>query len=147
MRSSRRNNEISYFDFVGIFKHASFFQERAAFNYLEDGKSIGLLGTGANYDEFLSLLTDDARIYGYIRVECGDEMSRRAKFAFITWIGSAVSALKKAKVSTDKAFVKQICNNFSVEIFESDITQLQEDKLVTEITKAGGANYGTGVRD
>ena len=36
-------------------------------------------------------------------------MSRRKKFAFITWIGPSVSPLKKAKVSTDKAFVKQIC--------------------------------------
>ena len=35
-------------------------------------------------------------------------MSRRAKFALITWIGPAVSPLKKAKVSTDKAFVKQV---------------------------------------
>ncbi len=35
-------------------------------------------------------------------------MSRRAKFAFITWIGPSVPPLKKAKVSTDKAFVKNI---------------------------------------
>ena len=35
-------------------------------------------------------------------------MSRRKKFAFITWIGPSVSPLKKAKVSTDKAFVKEI---------------------------------------
>ena len=35
-------------------------------------------------------------------------MSRRAKFAFITWIGPSVSPLKKAKVSTDKAFVKAV---------------------------------------
>ena len=35
-------------------------------------------------------------------------MSKRAKFAFITWIGPGVSVLKKAKVSTDKAFVKKI---------------------------------------
>ena len=51
---------------------------------------------------------DDDRAYGYVRFETGDEMSRRAKFAFITWIGPFVSALKKAKVSTDKAFVKNI---------------------------------------
>ena len=56
------------------------------------------------------LSSDDARVYGYIRVETGDEMSRRAKFVFITWIGKSLSALKKAKVSTDKAFVKQICD-------------------------------------
>ena len=36
-------------------------------------------------------------------------MSRRKKFAFITWIGPSVSPLKKARVSTDKAFVKKIC--------------------------------------
>lgn len=43
-----------------------------------------------------------------MRFETGDEMSRRAKFAFITWIGPAVGALKKAAVSTDKAFVKEL---------------------------------------
>ena len=51
-------------------------------------------------------LIDDQRVYAYVRFETGDEMSRRAKFAFITWIGPGVSPLKKAKVSTDKAFVK-----------------------------------------
>ena len=36
-------------------------------------------------------------------------MSTRSKFAFITWIGPNIGPLKKAKVSTDKAFVKEIC--------------------------------------
>lgn len=53
-------------------------------------------------------VTDDGRNYIFVRFETGDEMSRRKKFALITWIGSAVSPLKKAKVSTDKAFVKEI---------------------------------------
>ena len=53
---------------------------------------------------------DDVRVYGYVRFETGDEMSRRAKFALITWIGSGVGVLKKAAVSTDKAFVKEIMN-------------------------------------
>ena len=35
-------------------------------------------------------------------------MSKRAKFAFITWIGENVGALKKAKVSTDKGNVKAV---------------------------------------
>lgn len=47
-------------------------------------------------------------MFAYVRFETGDEMSRRAKFAFITWIGPSVPPLKKAKVSTDKAFVKQV---------------------------------------
>lgn len=54
-----------------------------------------------------SIIEDD-RAYAYVRFETGDEMSRRAKFAFITWIGPAVGPLKKAAVSTDKAFVKEV---------------------------------------
>ena len=59
---------------------------------------------------YLALNIEQNRVYGYIRLESGDEMSRRAKFVFITWIGKDLSPLKKAKVSTDKAFVKQLCN-------------------------------------
>ena len=43
----------------------------------------------------------------------GDEMSKRAKFALVTWIGNEVSALKRAKISIDKAVVKEVmsvCN-------------------------------------
>ena len=39
-----------------------------------------------------------------MRFETGDEMSHRAKFAFITWIGSKVDPLRRDKVSTDKQF-------------------------------------------
>jgi hypothetical protein len=38
----------------------------------------------------------------------GDELSKRAKFAFISWIGSSVGALKRAKVSIDKTLVKEV---------------------------------------
>lgn len=100
---------------------------RVALGY--EGKKIKDLGSGTDYEELLALfggncidcieihfnfnystllLTDGDRIYAYVRFETGDEMSRRAKFAFITWIGPSVSPLKKAKVSTDKAFVKAI---------------------------------------
>ena len=55
----------------------------------------------------------DERLFGFLRVTSGDELSKRAKFVFLTWIGDGVSALKRAKVSTDKASVKnlwQVCN-------------------------------------
>ena len=35
-------------------------------------------------------------------------MSRRMKFALLVWVGPGVSAMKKAKLSTDKGFVKQV---------------------------------------
>ena len=35
-------------------------------------------------------------------------MSKRSKFVMVTWVGSNVSVMKKAKMSTDKALVKDI---------------------------------------
>lgn len=35
-------------------------------------------------------------------------MSKRAKFTLITWIGENISGLQRAKISTDKAMVKEI---------------------------------------
>lgn len=88
-----------------------------------EGKVLDEGETGVDYSEMLGLLggeyrvalqsvkvllSDDDRAYVYVKFETGDEMSRRAKFAFITWIGPAVTPLKKAKVSTDKAFMKNV---------------------------------------
>ena len=51
---------------------------------------------------------DTERLYGYLRMCTGDEMSKRAKFTLVTWIGNDVSALKRAKISIDKALVKDV---------------------------------------
>jgi hypothetical protein len=46
----------------------------------------------------------------------GDELSKRSKFALITWIGKDVSALKRARIGVDKSQVKEIIS-VSCEIF------------------------------
>lgn len=35
-------------------------------------------------------------------------MSKRSKFALITWIGEDVSGLQRAKTGTDKTLVKEV---------------------------------------
>jgi hypothetical protein len=40
--------------------------------------------------------------------QMGDEMSKRQKFLFLTWVGPSVGVIKRAKMSTDKAMVKDI---------------------------------------
>ncbi|CAB3995312.1 coactosin [Paramuricea clavata] len=115
----------------------------AVFKY--DDKRIVYTGDcGENYDDFLSMCEEDNRIYAYVRIETGDEMSKRAKFALITWIGPGVSALKKAKVSTDKAFLKEACPNFAYEMLCDEKGELAKEKIEEAVKKAGGANYGTG---
>lgn len=56
----------------------------------------------------LSLPQDDARLFGFVRITMGDAMSKRAKFTLITWIGESISGLQRAKISTDKAIVKEV---------------------------------------
>ena len=97
-----------------------------------------------DYDEFLSFCGDNDRLFGYVAFETGDEMSRRKKFAFITWIGPSVTPLKKAAVSTDKAFIKNICNQFGKEILADELKEIQYDKIYKELERASGAAYGTG---
>ena len=62
-------------------------------------------------------------------LQTGDEMSKRAKFVLITWTGPDVPPLKKAKVSTDKALVKKVIENFSCEIQTSDLEDISLDKV------------------
>ncbi|XP_029909831.1 coactosin-like protein [Myripristis murdjan] len=111
----------------------------AAFKY--EGSMIVPAGQGTDYEEFKRQCTDDARLFGFVRVTTGDAMSKRAKFTLITWIGENVSGLQRAKISTDKTLVKDIVQNFAKEFMISDVRELDEDYIRTELKKAGGANY------
>jgi len=103
--------------------------------------------TGSDYEEFKTKFHDVDRLYGFIRVNTGDEMSKRVKFALITWVGPTVGALNRAKMSTDKMVVKNVIKNFAIEIQATEPEDLEESSILDALRKAGGANYGTGVRD
>ncbi|XP_044048263.1 coactosin-like protein [Siniperca chuatsi] len=111
----------------------------AVFKY--EGSMIVPAGQGTDYEDFKRMCTDDARLFGFVRITMGDAMSKRAKFTLITWIGENISGLQRAKISTDKAMVKDIVQNFAKEFMFSDPRELDEDNIRTELKKAGGANY------
>lgn len=71
---------------------------------------------GSGFDEFQQQFADNERAFGYIRIQMGDEMSKRSKFLFVTWIGPEVGVMQRAKMSTDKSIIKEI---ISVRIFSS----------------------------
>lgn len=102
------------------------------------------------------------------RIQMGDEMSKRRKFLFLTWIGPDVSVIQRAKMSTDKAIMKDVINvsvfrriynlwtlnvykfpiqNFAVELQAETQLDLDLDIFMDALNRAGGANYGTGIRD
>ncbi|KAF6723701.1 Coactosin-like protein [Oryzias melastigma] len=111
----------------------------AAFKY--EGSTIVPAGQGTDYEDFKNLCTDDTRLFGFVRFMTGDAMSKRVKFTLITWIGENVSGLQRAKISTDKTMIKDIVQTFAKEFMISDLRELDEEYIRSELKKAGGANY------
>ncbi|KAL1513053.1 hypothetical protein ABEB36_002532 [Hypothenemus hampei] len=110
-----------------------------------EGPTIVTSATGSDFTEFRTQFVDDERAFGYIRMQTGDEMSRRAKFLLVTWVGPSVSVLKRAKMSTDKAIIKDIVSNFAVELQTENLADINLQNFETELDKAAGAHYGTGI--
>ncbi|XP_037599842.1 coactosin-like protein isoform X1 [Cebus imitator] len=73
-----------------------------------DGSTIVPGEQGAEYQHFIQQCTDDVRLFAFVRFTTGDAMSKRSKFALITWIGEDVSGLQRAKTGTDKTLVKEV---------------------------------------
>jgi hypothetical protein len=105
-----------------------------------EGTNVTLTSSGTGgLSELVSLLKEDQCQYGYLRVISGDSESRRAKFVFISWVGEKVGALKRAKTSVQKAEVKKVIRDFTVEVHGETLDELDESALMTKVRKAGGA--------
>uniref|UniRef100_A0A670IZ36 Coactosin-like protein n=1 Tax=Podarcis muralis TaxID=64176 RepID=A0A670IZ36_PODMU len=107
---------------------------RVTFKY--EGSTIVPGHHGADYEEFIRQCTDDIRLFGFVRFTTGDAMSKRVKFALITWIGESVSGLQRAKTGTDKTLVKEVVQNFAKEFVISDHKELDEDYIKSELKNA-----------
>lgn len=82
--------------------------EWATFKF--DSTHIVVDRKGSGFDEFKHQFNDNERAFGYIKIQMGDEMSKRQKFLFVTWIGPEVSVMQRAKMSTDKSIIKDVVN-------------------------------------
>jgi len=111
-----------------------------------EGNQLKASGTGMEFKDFKASFANDDRGFGYIRINTGDELSKRAKFVFVTWVGPSVSVMKKAKMSTDKALMKDIIQNMSVELQFENHAEFSHDHFKSQVDKAAGARYGTGER-
>ncbi|KAL5276402.1 COTL1 family protein [Megaselia abdita] len=119
--------------------------EWAVFKF--DGPRIIVASTGTCFETFKNSFNDNERAFGYIRIQMGDEMSKRKKFVFLTWIGQEVGVLQRAKMSTDKAIIKDVLNNFAVELQAGTDGDVDLEIFREALVRAGGANYGTGIRE
>ncbi|GJJ14909.1 hypothetical protein Clacol_009179 [Clathrus columnatus] len=102
-----------------------------------------LTGTGTGGLEELQDTLDESRAsFAYVRIKySSDKESTREKFVLITWIGSGVKVMRKAKVSVHTGYVKQVLRIFSIEVSANSKEDLDEATIVARLKKAGGANY------
>ncbi|XP_034242894.1 myristoylated alanine-rich C-kinase substrate [Thrips palmi] len=119
--------------------------EWAVFKFQD--QKIVCSATGEGFDSFRGHFADNERVFGFIRIQMGDEMSKRQKFVFLTWVGPRVSVIRRAKMSIDKAMVKNIVKNFAVELQVESQSEINVEYLRDQLARVGGANYGTGFRD
>ncbi|KAJ1826080.1 hypothetical protein LPJ56_002366, partial [Coemansia sp. RSA 2599] len=87
-------------------------------------------------------LKPDTAAFGYVRmVMANDELSQRTKFVLLTWCGPDTPVMRKAKLSVQKADVKNVLRAFSIEVAASDSSELEEESILLQLKRAGGANY------
>ncbi|CAG8467831.1 4564_t:CDS:2 [Ambispora leptoticha] len=90
-------------------------------------------------------LSEDQAAFAYCRVNVSnDELSVRTKFIFITWIGSEVKIMRKAKLSVHVSDVKKILQAYAIEITAHEKSDFNEPEILNKLRRAGGANYDRG---
>jgi len=113
-------------------------------NYVsERADTLKLTATGeGGLNELTTKLKAEDCGFAYARVEyANDKESKRVKFVLITWIGSKVGVMRKAKVSVHAAPVKRLLSSYSIDVSAGEQNEVDEEHIVTRLRKAGGASY------
>jgi hypothetical protein len=105
-----------------------------------------LVGKGAGgLDELKTYIDEQFLGYGYLRVVSGDEMSRRAKFVFISYLtwGYPWGLKKELKSQLDfhRYDVKKVISQVDVSIEVESLDELDEEEIKARVSRAGGAHY------
>ena len=105
-------------------------------------KTWALLAKGSGgLDELKEHLNDEFRGFGYLRCITGDDLSKRAKFVFITYCGEKVRLIHRTKLTVHKADVLRVIEQVSISVDASNPDELNMDDINARLHKAGGAHY------
>eukprot|EP00005_Dracoamoeba_jomungandri_P000420 CAMPEP_0174251620 /NCGR_PEP_ID=MMETSP0439-20130205/1373_1 /TAXON_ID=0 /ORGANISM="Stereomyxa ramosa, Strain Chinc5" /LENGTH=141 /DNA_ID=CAMNT_0015331971 /DNA_START=89 /DNA_END=514 /DNA_ORIENTATION=+ len=99
---------------------------------------LGFAGKGSGgADEMCQHIDDESEAYfGFVKVcfTSGDGTAR-TKWVLVTYIGSDVKVMQKAKVSVHKASVKEVFSDFTIEVQpdQGKKDQLSQDCLIERL--------------
>ncbi|KAL7917875.1 hypothetical protein ACQKWADRAFT_305691 [Trichoderma austrokoningii] len=118
----------------------------------DDSKKLVLAQTGTGgLSEFVKVLGPEEALskdrvhYGYVRIEyANDKESTRIKFVLIIWIGKDVKMIRRRRILEDRSKVESVLNMCHLTVTADDVSELDQDALVTLLRKSGGADYNGG---
>ena len=101
-----------------------------------------LVGKGSGgLDELKEHLSEEFRGFGYLRCTTGDDLSKRAKFVFITYCGDKVRIVQRSKLTVHKADVQRVIDQTSISVDANKPEELTMEDINERLYKAGGAHY------
>jgi len=102
-----------------------------------DGKGEGGLAALANF------LQDDHISYNLLRVIDIIDDHPTIKFVFITWIGTAVKFMQKAKITPHKGAVTSFIGQAHVSITAENLSEMTDEIVMNKVKDASGSNDRT----
>ena len=93
------------------FRQHLYYNNRLLLEYQNDqSNKIVLTGKGSGgLAEFVGNLKPEKAAFGYLRMNvANDQLSQRAKFVLVSWCGTEVKVMRKAKLSVHIADVKKV---------------------------------------
>eukprot|EP01089_Gocevia_fonbrunei_P014914 TRINITY_DN422_c0_g1_i1.p1 TRINITY_DN422_c0_g1~~TRINITY_DN422_c0_g1_i1.p1 ORF type:complete len:299 (-),score=99.72 TRINITY_DN422_c0_g1_i1:7-903(-) len=111
--------------------------------YTDNKNNLQLEKTGTGgLKELRSHLKPDNQFYGLLRVDAAG--SNSVKIVYIVWSGENVPGLRKARVSTHKAAVKDIFGQSHVTVAATDLDEISDANVEKTIRHAAGSQYDKG---
>ncbi|XP_046365847.2 uncharacterized protein LOC124141792 [Haliotis rufescens] len=89
-------------------------------------------------DELKACLEPDKAMYSLYRVSDVVDDIVTVKFVFITWVGTKVKPMAKAKISTHKGSMEKVFGQAHVTLFATDLSDITEKVIMDKVTSASG---------
>ncbi|CAF3152083.1 unnamed protein product [Rotaria socialis] len=107
-----------------------------------DNGDIVLSGKGTGgLIEMKTQLNENQVYYGVARVRAVDDHgSKRAKFVFITYVGTGVTPIRRARVSTHKHEFERFFNGYHIQVYANSEDDLSEESITASLHACAGAH-------